>query len=100
MFRRKNPASPRPKDSTDLRPTYSGLGARVEELIRLAEEQAAELMQAARSEADALTSAARAEAAAFRATTAGSRGEWPQDWDDLVKRDRLPDVPGGPAGIG
>jgi hypothetical protein len=68
-----------------LRPTYSGLGARIEELIRLAEEQAAELMQAARSEADALTSAARAEAAAIHVTAAGSRGEWPQDWDDLVR---------------
>ena len=30
------------------RPTYSGLGARIEQLLRLAEEQATELVQAAR----------------------------------------------------
>jgi cell division septum initiation protein DivIVA len=34
------------------RPTYSGLGARIEQLLRLAEEQATELVQAARSEAN------------------------------------------------
>src|ERR1700685_3159647 len=33
------------------RPTYSGLGSRIEQLLRLAEEQATELVQAARSEA-------------------------------------------------
>src|ERR1700744_5758642 len=32
------------------RPTYSGLGARIEQLLRLAEEQATELVQAARSQ--------------------------------------------------
>ena len=32
------------------RPTYSGLGARIEQLLRLAEEQATEVVQAARSE--------------------------------------------------
>src|SRR6266852_8867937 len=33
------------------RPTYSGLGARIEQLLRLSEEQATEVVQAARSEA-------------------------------------------------
>src|SRR5271165_1432410 len=33
------------------RPAYAGLGARIEQLLRLAEEQATELVQAARSEA-------------------------------------------------
>src|ERR1700759_4795565 len=44
------------------RPTYSGLGTRIEQLLRLAEEQATELVQAARSEADEIKTAARADA--------------------------------------
>jgi DivIVA domain-containing protein len=39
------------------RPTYSGLGARIEQLLRLAEEQATELVQAARSEANEIKAA-------------------------------------------
>src|SRR5579862_2664445 len=34
------------------RPTYSGLGARIEQLLRLAEEQATEVIHAARAEAN------------------------------------------------
>jgi hypothetical protein len=40
------------------RPSYSGLGNRVEQLLRLAEEQAAGLIDAARAEAAEITSAA------------------------------------------
>jgi hypothetical protein len=40
------------------RGSYSGLGARVEELLRLAEEQASQLVDAARAEAAEITSAA------------------------------------------
>ena len=42
------------------RPTYSGLGARIEQLLRLAEEQATELVQAARSEANEIKAAIEA----------------------------------------
>lgn len=38
--------------------SYSGLGARIEELLRLAQEQAASLIDAARAEAAAITAAA------------------------------------------
>ncbi|MEV4088223.1 DivIVA domain-containing protein, partial [Nonomuraea fuscirosea] len=48
------------------RPTYSGLGARIEQLLRLAEEQATELVQAARSEANEIKAAAKVEAADLR----------------------------------
>ena len=44
------------------RPTYSGLGARIEQLLRLAEEQATELVQAARSEANEIKAAAKVDA--------------------------------------
>jgi hypothetical protein len=37
------------------RPSYSGLGDRVEQLLRLAEQQAVELVDAARAEADRIT---------------------------------------------
>lgn len=43
------------------RTTYSGLGARIEDLLRLAEEQATELVEAAQIEADRITAEARAE---------------------------------------
>ena len=49
------------------RPTYSGLGGRIEQLLRLAEEQATELVQAARSEANEIKAAAKAGAAELRA---------------------------------
>jgi hypothetical protein len=40
------------------RPSYSGLGARIEQLLRLAEEQAAALIDAARAEAARITASA------------------------------------------
>jgi hypothetical protein len=49
------------------RPTYSGLGARIEQLLRIAEEQAVELIQAARLEANEIKAAARVDAAELRA---------------------------------
>src|SRR6266496_4297980 len=49
------------------RPTYSGLGTRIEQLLRLAEEQATELVQAAGSEASEIKAATRADAAELRA---------------------------------
>ena len=49
------------------RPTYSGLGARIEQLLRLAEEQATELVQAARSEANEIKAAGKVDAAELRA---------------------------------
>src|SRR5437762_3483158 len=49
------------------RPAYSGLGARIEQLLRLAEEQATEVVQAARSEAGEIKATAKVEAAELRA---------------------------------
>src|SRR5882724_9348547 len=49
------------------RPTYSGLGARIEQLLRLAEEQATELVQAARVDAAEFRAAAENEASELRA---------------------------------
>src|SRR5712691_7365983 len=49
------------------RPTYTGLGARIEQLLRLAEEQATEEVQAARSEASGIKARAKVDAAALRA---------------------------------
>jgi diadenosine tetraphosphate (Ap4A) HIT family hydrolase len=72
MFRRKEPA-------------HSGLGARVEEILRLAEDQATGLVDAARSEADEIRSAARADAAALRDGGTAVAGEWPHNWEDLVR---------------
>jgi diadenosine tetraphosphate (Ap4A) HIT family hydrolase len=72
MFRRKEP-------------TYSGLGARVEGILRLAEEQATGLLEAVRSEADEIRSAARADAAGLRDGDVAAVGEWPHNWDDLVR---------------
>src|ERR1043165_8079812 len=45
------------------RPTYSGLGTRIEQLLRLAEEQATELVKAAGSEANETRGATKAHAA-------------------------------------
>ena len=42
------------------RPSYSGLGARIEQLLRLAEQQALELVEAARAEAARITASAGA----------------------------------------
>jgi len=48
-------------------PNYSGLGARIEQLIRLAEEEATNLIQMARSDANQIKAAARVDAAKIRA---------------------------------
>ena len=42
------------------RPSYSGLGARIEQLLRLAEQQASELIEAAHAEAAKITASAGA----------------------------------------
>jgi hypothetical protein len=57
------------------RPTYSGLGARIEQLLRLAEEQATELVQAARTEANEIKAAAKVDAAELRATAENEAAE-------------------------
>ncbi|MGH3240863.1 MAG: DivIVA domain-containing protein, partial [Spirillospora sp.] len=57
------------------RPTYSGLGARIEQLLRLAEEQATELVQAARSEANEIKAAAKVDAAEQRANAESDAAE-------------------------
>src|SRR5258708_36282208 len=49
------------------RPTYSGLGSRIEQLPRLAEEQATEILQAARAPGNETTPTRQAEAADLRA---------------------------------
>src|SRR5580700_3628168 len=69
------------------RPTYSGLGIRIEQLLRLAEEQATELVQAARSEASQIKAAAGADAAGLRAEAENQarelRANAKRDTDDL-----------------
>src|SRR5580658_10960062 len=50
------------------RPTYTGLGARIEQLLRLAEEQATEVVQTARSQASEIKATAKVEAAELRAS--------------------------------
>src|SRR6266487_3835604 len=69
------------------RPTYSGLGGRIEQLLRLAEEQATELVQAARSEASEITAAAKFDAAEFRAAAENEatelRANAKRETDDL-----------------
>ena len=57
------------------RPTYSGLGARIEQLLRLAEEQATELVQAARSEANEIKAAAKVDGAELRAAAENEAAE-------------------------
>src|SRR5919206_565414 len=49
------------------RPSYSGLGARIEQLLRLAEEQASDVIAAATKDADESLAQARVEAAQLRA---------------------------------
>src|SRR5215510_3731735 len=47
-------------------PTYAGLGSRIEQLLRLAEEQATEIVGEARSAANELQAAAKVDAAELR----------------------------------
>ncbi|MGH3182312.1 MAG: DivIVA domain-containing protein, partial [Streptosporangiaceae bacterium] len=61
------------------RPTYSGLGARIEQLLRLAEEQATEVVQAAGSEASQIKAAATADAAELRAGAGSEAGQEPPE---------------------
>src|SRR5713226_5586898 len=49
------------------RPTYSGLGSRIEQLLRLAEEQRDEILAEARTEANQLMASAKVDAAELRA---------------------------------
>src|SRR6201999_2010675 len=57
------------------RPTYSGLGARIEQLLRLAEEQAPELVQAAPAEANEIKAAAKVAGAELRAAAENEAAE-------------------------
>jgi len=79
------------------RPTYSGLGARIEQLLRLAEEQATELVQAARSEANEIKAAAKVDAAELRAG-AGSIPASPSSADgSTASGSRKPDTTNFPS---
>src|SRR3954464_3734497 len=89
MLRKRRAADESGETSSASR---AGLGARVESLLRLAEEQAAGLVEAARREADEITAAARAQAEAVRA---GGPGEWPADWDRLTRGIGCPMCQGG-----
>src|SRR5216117_1204351 len=57
------------------RPTYSGLGSRIEQLLRLAEEQANEIVGESRSAANELTAAAKVDAAELRAAAENEAAE-------------------------
>ena len=57
------------------RPTYSGLGSRIEQLLRLAEEQATEIVGESRSAANELTAAAKVDAAELRAAAENEAAE-------------------------
>ena len=57
------------------RPTYAGLGSRIEQLLRLAEEQATEIAQEARSAANELNAAAKVDAAEVRAAAENEAAE-------------------------
>src|SRR5216684_4949860 len=57
------------------RPTYSGLGSRIEQLLRLAEEQATEILQEARSAANEFNATAKVEAAELRAAAENEAAE-------------------------
>src|SRR5580700_6515133 len=57
------------------RPTYSGLGSRIEQLLRLAEEQATEIVQEARTASNELTAAAKVAAAEARASAENEAAE-------------------------
>src|SRR3712207_1925732 len=61
-------------DGTEA-PTYADLGGRASELLRLAEEQAAEVTAAARTRADEIVRAATAEAQTLRMQAARDRSE-------------------------
>jgi hypothetical protein len=60
------------------RATYSGLGTRIEELLRLAEQQASELIDAARAEAAKITSQAEQGATGARTRTDDPTPNQPQ----------------------
>ena len=57
------------------RPTYSGLGSRIEQLLRLAEEQATEILQEARTAANEFNATAKVEAAELRAAAENEAAE-------------------------
>src|SRR5215469_13953048 len=57
------------------RPTYAGLGSRIEQLLRLAEEQATEIVGEARSAANELQAAAKVDAAELRAAAENEAAE-------------------------
>ena len=57
------------------RPTYAGRGLRIEQLLRLAEEQATEILGEARAAADELRAAAKAGAAELRAAAENEAAE-------------------------
>ena len=57
------------------RPTYSGLGSRIEQLLRLAEEQATEIVQEAKAAANEMNAAAKVEAAEARASAENEAAE-------------------------
>ena len=57
------------------RPTYSGLGSRIEQLLRLAEEQATEILQEARTAANEFNATAKVEAAEVRAAAENEAAE-------------------------
>src|SRR5882762_9221595 len=57
------------------RPTYSGLGSRIEQLLRLAEEQANEILQEARTAANEFNATAKVEAAELRAAAENEAAE-------------------------
>src|SRR5262249_25715593 len=59
------------------RPTYSGLGSRIEQLLRLAEEQATEILQEARTAANEFNATAKVEAAELRAAAHNGAAEPP-----------------------
>ena len=55
------------------RPSYAGLGARIEQLLRLAEEQAVEMVAAAQSDADQTLAQARSRGARAAGQRRGGR---------------------------
>src|SRR5260370_23511616 len=57
------------------RPTYAGLGSRIEQLLRLAEEQATEIVGESRSAANELQAAAKVDAAELRAAAENEAAE-------------------------
>src|SRR5260370_12171030 len=54
--------APNPASQKQERPAYTGLGARIEQLLRLAEEQATEVVHTARSEANEIKATAKGDA--------------------------------------